>query len=143
MNRRRQLKYMTVSEGQRRTFTITLGLSEGYGDNSITHHPSTADKVVSTWMQARSEESLLTIGGFFSEIKLHYTYHEGDKPQARHEPGLRFSGEVSIRRLSAVSDAEIEEALINLADALGAALGQKHVTVTYRERVWIREFHAG
>jgi hypothetical protein len=134
--------YTTALQGERRTFTITLGLSEGYGDDSVTHHPTTANRVASDWMQARSKEKLLTIGGFFMAIDLHYTYHEDGNARAKQEPGVRFWGEVSIRRLSEASDDQIVEAVNDLADSLGAALGQEHVTVTYRDTAWIRELQA-
>jgi len=75
-----------VGEGERRTFTITIGLSEGYGDTPIVHHPNTADRIVSDWMEARAKEKLLIISGFFTEIELHYTHNA----QAKHEPGVRF-----------------------------------------------------
>lgn len=136
------MTYVTVLQGERRTFTITLGLSEGYGDNSVTHHPTTANKVASNWMEARSKEKLLTISGFFMEIELHYTYHKDGNARAKHEPGVRFWGEVSIRRLKEISDNQIVEALNDLADSLGAALGQEHVIVTYRDQTWIRELKA-
>jgi hypothetical protein len=89
-------------------------------------------------MEARAKEGLLTISGFFTEIRLHYTYSEGGEAQAKYEPGVRFWGEVSIRRLGEVSDSMIIEALDDLADSLGAALGQEHIIVSYRDRVWMR-----
>ena len=134
--------YTTVLQGERRSFTITLGLSEGYGDDSVTHHPTTANKVVGNWMEVRSKEGLLTISGFFMAIELHYTYQEDGNARAKQEPGVRFLGEVSIRRLGAVADDKIVEALNDLADSLGAALGQEHVIVTYRDQTWIRELQA-
>lgn len=136
------MAYITVTEGVRRTFTITVGLSEGYGSAGIVHHPSTADKAVSEWMEARVREDRLTISGFFTEIKLHYVYTEEKVAHADHEPGLRFWGEVSIQRLEDTSDAEITEVLNDLADALGRALCQEHVIVSYRDSTWVREYQA-
>ena len=127
------MAYTTVVEGIRRTFTITVGLSEGYGGAGILHHPDTADRVVSEWMEARVREERLTISGFFTKIKLHYVRTEKKTVQANYEPGLRFWGEVSIQRLEDISDTEVVEVLDDLADTLGKALHQEHVIVSYRD----------
>ena len=134
--------YKTLAKGVRRTFTITVGLREGYGDTGIVHHPDTADRVVSEWMEVRVRENRLTISGFFTEIKLHYARTELETAQAGHEPGLRFWGEVSIQRLEDTSDAEVIDVLDNLADTLGEALRQEHVIVSYRNSTWVREYQA-
>jgi hypothetical protein len=133
------VRYETINKGERRTFTITIGLSEGYGDKAIVHHPNTADRVANDWMEARAKEKLLTISGFFTEIELHYMYDEDGRAQSKHEPGVRFWGEVSIRRLHTATDEMIVETLNDLADSLGLALGQKQVTLSYRDSTWTRE----
>lgn len=132
------MEYTTVGEGFRRTFTVTVGLRVGYDPKSVIYHPSMVEDIVDTWMEDRLRENSLAISGFFTEIKLHYARGETNATQAVREPGLRFWGEVSIRRHGDKTDKEIVVALNNLADTLGKALSQVDITVSYRDKTWVR-----
>lgn len=130
--------YYTSAEGERRTFTITTALGEGYDPERI-HHAEIAYRATREWLRQRGAAGAIAVSGFFTEATMLYLHEdEGGQLVDKSEPALRFWGEVSLRRLAATPDEEIIPVLFDLADTLGKALGQEDVTVTYRDRAWVR-----
>lgn len=130
--------YHTATQGERRTFTITTALGEGYDPTRI-YHPQVAYKATQEWLRRRKTEGAIVLSGFFTEATVLYV-REDDQAQLidGHEPALRFWGEVSLRRLADTPDDTIIPVLNDLADTLGEALGQEDVTVSYRDLAWVR-----
>lgn len=130
--------YHTSAQGERRTFTITTALGEGYDPTRI-HHPEVAYSATKEWLRQRRATGAIALSGFFTEATVLYV-RENEQGQLvdGYEPALRFWGEVSLRRLADVPDEEIILVLNDLADTLGEALGQEDVTVSYRDLAWVR-----
>lgn len=130
--------YHTSAQGERRTFTITTALGEGYDPTRI-HHPEVAYNATKEWLKQRRVAGAIALSGFFTEATILYVReNEQGELVDGSEPALRFWGEVSLRRLADTPDEEIIPVLDDLADTLGEALGQEDVTVSYRDLAWVR-----
>ena len=131
--------YETTVEGLRRTFTITSGLREGYGSESITHHREDAHRAAGEWMKQCAETGQIALSGFFTDTTILYVRDGGNgELECGAEPAVRFWGEVSLARLADTPDEQIKLTLNDLGDVLGHALGQELVTIGYRDETWVR-----
>jgi len=132
--------YKTVpgSRGTRRSFVITFGLQEGYGDEACLH---TADEVVALierHLKDKAAAGQQYLTGTVTEGQVVYAWPEGPgKAGGGHEPQAAYTGEVSSLYNGDLTDAEVEVILNDLASEVGSALGQTRVYVAYQGDIWI------
>lgn len=123
----------------RRSFSLTLGLREGYDDVSSKRH--TVEEVIhhlQAWMVRRISARKPFLTGAVSKGEVVYAWPEGDGSIGKsHEPVVNFSGEVSALYDAHLSDKQVEKMLDSLAAHLGKHLGQTRVYVAYRDKTWI------
>ncbi len=121
----------------RRSFALTMGLTEGYEGGNLTHEPAEAYEVALAWMKERIAAGQDYLTGIFTDATLVYAWNDPAGPVGRTEPALVFSGEVSVAYLSHLSDDQVETLLDELAGRFGSALGQVRIYITYQDRAWV------
>jgi hypothetical protein len=128
----------------RRSFSITVGLVEGYQDCAA-HDKSAAIAVHSAWMLDQIAAGQPYLTGVFTAANLSYAWprpEHGGGGQARVEPAVVFSGEVSVLYQAGLADEKVMRLLDELAARLGSVLGQTRVYVAYRATTWVLEAEA-
>jgi hypothetical protein len=126
------------SLGPRRDFRITVGLREGWTAEGRVFDVSEAVRTARLWMTRRAEAGLPALSGMFTRAEVTYAWRKDDGAVGSdREPVAIFEGEAVHAYLGALSDAEIEAMLNDLAAELGAALGQERLYVAFCDRTWI------
>ena len=125
------------SRGTRRSFTITCGLQEGYGEGK--NHPfEEAVEIALGWMKGKAATGQPFLTGTVATGEVVYAWPDGQgKAGGGHEPAAIVTGEVSPLYNAAMTDEEAAALLKDLATNLGSALGQTRVYVAYRDEIWI------
>jgi hypothetical protein len=140
-----------TSTDVRRPFTITCGLSPGYG-GELPVPEADVHLAVQGWMDDRCARRLPYLTGVFTTGHVAYAWlgqdptgpcSPGGVPVSRHEPCLVFTGDVSVVYNPDLVDDEVTGLLDELADAMGRAARQTRVYIAYRDLAWVREAVGG
>ena len=131
-------KYKIVEDsiGPKRSFTITVGLKEGYDSfHSHGHNIFELMWASTDWMKHRVEKNLPYLPGMWRTADMNYI-HNG-----MHicEPVAIFCGEVNHLYNSDLKNFQIEEMLNELASILGSTTNQTRVYLTFCDKMWILE----
>ena len=123
----------------RRSFAITLGLSEGYGESAKIHTREEVIEAAFSYMKAKAASGQPYLTGTVSAVgTVVYAWPEGPgKSGGGTEDNLTFTGEVSVLYNAETSDEEVEAMLDEFAAHLGGILGQTRVYVAYRDKMWV------
>ena len=133
-----EYKLVEGSRGERRTFSIIVGLAEGYGPEAKIHTADEAVSLVENHLKAKAAQGLSYLTGSVTTGTVVYAWPEGPgKSGGGHEPQATYSGEVSPLYNAELTDEEVEEILNDLASELGSAFGQTRIYVAYRDEIWI------
>lgn len=131
-------KVFPGSDGFRRSFSISLGLIEGYGPKGKVHDEFEVVEAAFAWMKARAAEGKPYLTGTVSVGTVVYAWPDGPgKAGGGSKSSVEFSGEVSPLYNTDLSDGEVVELLNELASILGVELGQNRIYVAYCDEVWI------
>ena len=132
-------KILPVSTDVLRHFCITCGLRQGYTatDRSFTYHQAVS--FIHDWMKRRCERDLPYLTGVSTNCEIIYTWKGATRNQDSPEPGIQFSGDVSVVYNADMSDDQVVEILKELAAHLGETFYQTRVYVAYRDKTWIME----
>ena len=126
------------SEGKRRDFRISVGLREGWDDEGRVFDVSEAVRTARAWMKRRVAAGLPALSGMFARAEVTYAWPRPDgSVGSDREPVALFTGEAVHAYLGHLPDEAIEAMLNELAMALGAALGQERMYVTFCDKTWI------
>ncbi len=122
-------------------FKIMLGLREGYGPDAKEH---TLDEVVSlieAYLKASAIAGQPYLTGMVIGGTAVYAWADQRSGQSGsgNEPQVIYQGNKIPLYHSGLLEEEVRDLLTELADYLGAALGQTRVYVTYGESMWIRQ----
>ena len=129
-------KIIQDSVGPKRSFTITVGLKEGYNSKNIILHDIEELIVASLkWMQERSVLCREFLPGMWKTAKMCYVHDE----EQIQEPVAIFSGDVNHLYNSDLEDWEAEKTLNELASILGSTTNQTRVYLTLCDKMWILE----
>lgn len=131
-------KYKIIQDsiGPKRSFTITVGLKEGYSSKNIILHD--IEELIAAslkWMQERSILCREYLPGMWKSATMCYVY---DDEQVQ-EPVAIFSGEVNHFYNSDLENWEVEKTLNELASFLGSTTNQTRVYLTFCDKMWILE----
>lgn len=122
---------------EQKSFQITLGLREGYMEGTPEHSFADAEKAYREWMQNRVEKKLRIITGLLDTMTLTFPVRTGEEGfRVTQEPGVMLTGSLSPHYDKGRSDHEVIACLNDLAQHLGAALGQARVYVSFAGRQW-------
>ncbi len=131
-------KVVPGSRGTRRSFVVTFGLQEGYGDKARLHTVDEVVALIERHLKKRAAAGEPYLTGTVTEGQVVYAWPEDDgKVGVGHEPQATYAGEVSPLYNADLSDEEVEVILNDLASEIGVALGQTRVYVAYRGDIWI------
>lgn len=131
-------KEFPKSRGLRRSFTVTCGLAEGYGETAKTHDPIEVEETLMNWMKTRAAMGQSFLTGTVILGQVVYAWPDGPgKSGGGHESTAIFSGEISPLYNSTMTDDEVVDLLNDLAEVLGQAFGQTRIYVAYRDEAWI------
>ena len=131
-------KVISESRGVRRSFSISLGLAEGYGPEGKIHDEFEVVEMTLAWMKGRAAEGKPFLTGTVGTGTVVYAWPEGPgKAGGGSESSVEFRGEVSPLYNADLPDGEVAELLNELASVLGVELGQTRIYVAYRDEVWI------
>ena len=129
-------KIIQDSVGPKRSFTITVGLKEGYNSKNIILHDIEELIVASLkWMQERSVLCREFLPGMWKTAEMCYVHDE----EQIQEPVAIFSGDVNHLYNSDLEDWEAEKTLNELASILGSTTNQTRVYLTLCDKMWILE----
>lgn len=122
-------------------FKIMCGLREGYGPDAKEH---TLDEVVSlieAYLKACAVAGQPYLTGMVIGGTAVYAWADQRSGQSGsgNEPQVIYQGNKIPLYHSGLLEEEVRDLLTELADYLGAALGQTRVYVTYGESMWIRQ----
>ena len=133
------MKRVIASTSVRRSFTITLGLSEGYGEFAKLHTRSEVVAEALAYMKAKAAEGKPYLTGTVSaEGTVVYAWPEGPgKSGGGSENNVVFFGEVSVLYNADTSDEDVKAMLDEMASHLASVLGQTRVYVAYRDETWV------
>lgn len=127
-----------IGTGLRRSFAVTSGLQQGYGETGTIHTMDEAEKAIRGWMMAKATTGLDFLTGTLSAGQVVYAWLlMSGTADSGSEPVAIFSGEVSVLYNANLSDESVEELLDELAGEMAAALGQTRVYVTCRDEAWV------
>lgn len=130
---------LTTTSAPRRTYSITVGLREGFGDDGVLHDLKDAESVILCWIVERIEAGRGFLSGTLGQQAVLYGLGSQDEAEAKCEPVAVFTGFVSVRRTPAPSNEEVCDMLDELAARLGRLLGQARVNVEYLDTTWVIE----
>ena len=130
------MNYRTVSKGQARSFSITVGLREGFQNDAPTHSIEELSEAVKSWIEEKVSKGASFLSGRLDRQEIIYGMNQGFV--TGESVGL-FSGEVDPVRGVSLSDDIIVGLLNELADRLGERTKQKQVYVRFKDSVWVRE----
>ncbi len=131
-------KIVDGSKGERRSFAITVGLQECYGDDATVHTVEEVVPFIENHLKAAAAAGRQFLTGSVTAGTVVYAWPEGPgNAGGGNEPQAAFVGEVSPLYNADLSDEEVEVILNDLASELGSALGQTRVYVAYRDELWI------
>ena len=133
------LKRVEAKTTLRRSFAITLGLSEGYGATAKLHTREEVVQAALVYMKAKAADGKPYLTGTVSaEGTVVYAWPEGPgKSDGGTEANVVFSGEVSVLYNADTSDEEAKAMLDDMAAHLGTVLGQTRVYVAYCDETWV------
>lgn len=117
------MPYEVANAGSCVPFSISCGLQEGYGDTGILHTTAEAESVIMAVLERSA-----AVGGYIPSGNLVcgeclYAWPGGSGS----EPSVLYTGETKPEFPAPIS--QVRERLIELASALGSALGQSRVYV--------------
>jgi hypothetical protein len=127
-------KIIEDSVGPKRSFSITVGLNEGY-DSPCSHNIYELIWECIDWMIDRVEKNLPYLPGMWKTADMCYV-HNGHQII---EPVAIFCGEVNHLYNSNLKDNDIEEMLNELASVLGSTTNQTRVYLSFCDKMWILE----
>jgi len=121
-----------------RSFSILLGLAEGYGSEGKIHDEFKVVEVALAWMKDRAADGKPYLTGMVSKGTVVYAWPDGPgKVGGGFESSVEFRGEVSPLYNANLSNGEVIVLLFELARILGAALGQNRIYIVYCDKMWI------
>ena len=123
------------SIGPKRSFTITIGLKEGYHLLGKLHKVEELMLKSTIWMKNRTEDKKPYLPGMWRTADICYVYDEKEV----WEPVAIFSGEVNHLYNSYLKDWEVEIMLNELASFLGSTTNQTRIYLTFCDKMWILE----
>lgn len=123
----------------RRSFAITLGLSEGYGWNTKRHSRHEVIGASLEYMKRLVADGKPYLSGTVSaEGTVVYAYSNAPgNAGGGYEDTVVFFGEVSVLYNPDLSDDDVKAILNDMAAHLGTILGQTRVYVAYRDEIWV------
>jgi len=130
-------KYKIIQDsiGPKRSFTITVGLKEGYNLLGKLHEIEELMKESTDWMNTQVNQKLPYLPGMWKTADMCYVYNG----QQITEPVAIFSGEVNHLYNSDLKNFQIEEMLNELASILGSTTNQTRLYLTLCNKMWILE----
>ena len=131
-------RIVNIASGLRRSFTLTVGLRQGYGENAVTHGVEEVVDLIVDHLKSRAATGQTYLTGTVVLGEVAYAWPEGEgKAGGAHEPTALYQGEVSPLYNKDLSDDEVVVILTDLAQVLANALGQTRVYLAYRESAMI------
>jgi hypothetical protein len=124
--------------GPRRSFQMTIGLTEGYGTD-IRHTPQEVLDAIGEWMKGNMEADRPTLtGGMRIDGPMLYGWNsEATGVQTNQEDSVIFMGEVNPLYSADLSDEQVVLLLKDLANFVGERFNQTRMYFTYREELLI------
>jgi len=135
-------KIIPESNGRKLSFSITVGLQEGYGPTGTIHEPDELLEVIEGWMQYRLANHQHFVTGILSDPKtVVYAYMYENTPVSATEPVITFSGEISnLYNQELITNIHVARETVNdLASLLGKTTNQSRVYVSLGDGTWILE----
>lgn len=130
-------KIIQSSIGPKRSFSITVGLKEGYDSkNPVLHDIEELIDASLNWMQNRTMLCREYIPGMWKSAEMCYIY---DNEEQVREPVAIFGGEINHLYNSDLENWEVEKVLNELASILGSTTNQTRVHLTLCDKMWILE----
>lgn len=122
-------------------FRVMLGLREGYGPNAKTHSLDEVVSLIEAYLEARAVAGKPYLTGMVIGGTAIYAWADQRSGQSGsgNEPQVIYQGNKIPLYHSGLLEEEVRDLLTELADYLGAALGQTRVYVTYGDSMWIRQ----
>lgn len=130
---------LATTSAPRRSYSITVGLREGFGDDGIVHNIEEVQNAIMCWIATRAVDGRGFLSGTLGQQVVLYGLGSRDDAEGVCEPVAVFTGFVSVRRTPILSDEEVCEMLDELAARLGGLLGQVRVNVEYLDTTWVIE----
>lgn len=132
-------KKVEAKTSLRRSFAITLGLSEGYGESAKLHTRQEVVDAALAYMKAKAADGKPYLTGTVSaEGTVVYAWPEGPgKSGGGTENNVVFFGEVSVLYNADTSDEDAKAMLDEMAAHLGSVLGQTRIYVAYCGETWV------
>jgi len=125
-----------------RSFAITVGLSPGYTASEPERSVAAAVAVHTDWMWEKITAGQPYLPGVFTPAVISYAWprpDHGGVGGCAAEPGVVFSGEVSVLYQADLTDGNVVSLLNELAARFGEALDQTRVYVRFRDATWVLE----
>lgn len=132
-----EYELLKTARHDRRSYSITVGLLEGYDGENRLHDADEAIELALLWMAERAAEGLDFLTGVFTPGTLAYAWKGTGGVEALTEPVLVFTGEVSVTYHAHLDDEQVVNLLRELAALLGDALGQTRVYMTFLETAMV------
>lgn len=131
-------KRVITSDSRKRSFSLTIGLKEGYEIHNYVFAFEDVMEIISDWQRKKVENDLPYLTGTLLKAAILYAWkNELGKGESGNEPVVLYQGEVSPIYHADLSDNEVISLLEDLASVLGTKLSQTRVYITYREEIWI------
>lgn len=129
------MSYSILAAERGRHFEITGGLVEGYDNLNQYHSLDEVYEAHASWQKARN----IIQGVRVMYVKILYGWRENAELEWAEEPGFLISGGINILYDTDLSDDDALARILDLAEWMGAALGQTRMYVTFDERDYILE----
>ena len=133
------------SRGQKVSFSITVGLQEGYGDDGRLHTSEEVIAAYHAWAEARARQERPFLTGTATQGVVAYAYAWKNEDGSvggtggGQEPNIAFAGELShLYNEPLIANLALAEEVLNeLASVLGTATGQTRIYVSLGQENWV------
>lgn len=121
-----------------KSFSLTIGLRQGYDTESFIHTVTSVETLIVSWMQSRIDKKLPILTGMVQETTLIYPVRNGeDGSRIITEETCEYRGTLSAKYDVGRSDLEVMLTLTDLARWVGKELQQKRVYCSYTTQQWV------
>jgi len=122
------MKYKVISNGPKRSFSIVIGLKEGYDQtNANLHTQFEIEQVYLNWVNEKLANKQPYLPGMFHQDVMVYMHND----KQIKEPVVLFNGEVSNIFNAYLTDSAVEEILKELGSLFGSTTNQTRIYISY------------
>ena len=114
-----------------RSFQMTIGLVAGYEDDGQKYSGDDVLNAMMDWVKPRVRDGRPRITGAVFPGTLTYGRMEGDEFKTKREPSVELRGDLHPHFQAEMTNEEALEILIDLADAIAAALNQTRIWLNF------------